>query len=169
MRDPLRAVSNTSPLLYLHRIGKIDWLRSLFAEILTPGAVKRELDEGYRRGHNVPRLEDYIWLQVMDPQSSSASNFASSLGAGERAAIELALEHTGSIVLLDDGLARRVAQESGLTTWGTLRILLEAKEHGLTDTIAPLVTSLADAGMWISKDIRTRILQLAREDEEQTS
>lgn len=106
MPDPLHAVSNTSPLLYLHRIGKFDWLRPLFVETWTPGAVQRELDEGRRRGHDVPHLEDYTWLRVTEPAASSGSIFASTLEAGERAAIELALEHAGSIVLLDDGLAR---------------------------------------------------------------
>jgi predicted nucleic acid-binding protein len=32
------AVSNTSPLLYLFRIGAIEWLRQLFTEVLVPGA-----------------------------------------------------------------------------------------------------------------------------------
>ncbi len=166
MPDPLYAVSNTSPLLYLHRIGKLDWLRLLFDEIWTPGAVQRELGEGGRRGYDVPHLENYVWLKVAEPLAVSTSSFATILGAGERAAIELALEHVDSIVLLDDGLARRVAQEKGITTWGTLRILLEAKDRGLTNKIAPLVALLADAGMWMSQDIRTRILRLAHEDED---
>lgn len=113
MPDPLHAVSNRSPLLYLHRIGKLDWLTSLFDEMWTPGTVQRELEEGRGRGHDVPRLDDYTWLRVTEPVSPSVSNFASALGAGERAAIELALERIGSIVLLDDGLARRVAHEMG--------------------------------------------------------
>jgi len=50
-----------------------------------------------------------------------------------------------------------------LRVWGTLRVLLEAKSHGLVEDIAPLVTRLIDSGMWISDDVRRRILGLADE------
>jgi hypothetical protein len=82
---------------------------------------------------------------------------------GEVAALALALETPHRIVLLDDGLARRTAQAFGLTVWGTLRVLLEAKSQGLTESVAPLVDRLQDSGMWISEDIRNRIVNLAGE------
>jgi len=80
-------------------------------------------------------------------------------------ALALALEHPQRVVLLDDGLARRIAQSAGLNTWGTLRVLLEGKKSGLTPQIAPLVDKLESAGMWISADIRRRILALAGESD----
>lgn len=75
----------------------------------------------------------------------------------------LALEHPTHVVLLDDQLARRTAQAAGLTVWGTLKVLLEAKAKGLTPAIEPFVTGLSNAGMWLSNDIRERILALAGE------
>lgn len=88
---------------------------------------------------------------------------ASDLGPGELAALALALENPGKIILLDDALARRVAEAAGLTVWGTLRVLLEAKEGGLIDRIAPSVDKLSQAGMRISPAIRQRVLALADE------
>ena len=85
------------------------------------------------------------------------------LGQGELAVLELALEHRENVVLLDDFLARRIAQAAGLKVWGTLRVLLEAKERQLIKQIAPYVEKLAEAGMWLSEDIRHRILRLAGE------
>jgi hypothetical protein len=85
------------------------------------------------------------------------------LGAGELAAMALALEHPEKVVLLDDTLARRIAQAAGLQVWGTLKILLEAKSQGLTEAIRPWVDRLGDAGMWLSEDIRQRVLALANE------
>ncbi|MGB3691423.1 MAG: hypothetical protein WA865_20200 [Spirulinaceae cyanobacterium] len=37
---------DTSPLLYLHRISKLDWLPEIFTEIIVPSAVVDELREG---------------------------------------------------------------------------------------------------------------------------
>jgi len=65
--------------------------------------------------------------------------------------------------LLDDGLARRIAGAAGLTVWGTLKVLLEGKSHGLVEGIAPLLHQLKEAGMWLSDDIARRILTLAGE------
>ncbi len=156
-------ISNTSPLLYLYRIGAESWLPKLFYEIWTPEAVKNELLEGRYRGYDVPNLADYSWLKIINPKSTPYEWLASDLGAGELAAMALALENPERIVLLDDMLARRTAQAAGLQVWGTLRILLEAKAHGLSDTIEPYVRRLSEAGMWISAEVKQRILVLAGE------
>lgn len=56
-----------------------------------------------------------------------------------------------------------MANAAGLQVWGTLRILLEAKVQGLTDAVEPSVWKLSKAGMWISAEVRQRILALAGE------
>jgi hypothetical protein len=63
------AISNTSPLLYLYRIGVQDWLKQLFGEIWIPGAVVSELTEGQRRGYDVPNPSNYEWIRVVEPRS----------------------------------------------------------------------------------------------------
>lgn len=159
----LKAISNTSPLLYLYRIGGIDWLPKLFDEVWTPEAVRGELKAGRDKGYNVPGPDDYSWLKIVNSKSAPFEWLALDLGAGEIAAMALALENPGRVVLLDDMLARRTAQSAGLQVWGTLKVLLEAKSHGLVDKIEPYVTRLSDSGMWISSGIRRRILKLADE------
>jgi len=85
------------------------------------------------------------------------------LGAGELETMALALENPERVAILDDALARRIAQAAGLNVWGTLKVLLEAKEQGITKSISPHVEQLKSSGMWISEDIRLRILALAGE------
>ena len=85
------------------------------------------------------------------------------LGPGELAAMSTALEHPQRIALLDDMLARRVAKAADIRVWGTLRILLESKNTGHISRVAPHVDRLSEAGMWISNDIRRRVLRLADE------
>ncbi len=158
-----RAISNTSPLLYLYRIGVLEWLPKLFGEVWTPTAVVAELQEGRKKGYDVPNPSDYDWLRVVEPSSVPSEWLALDLGAGELETMALALEHSDQVVLLDDALARRIAQAASLAVWGTLRILLEAKSQGLTDSIEPLVDQLGKSGMWISHGIRQRVLALASE------
>ena len=159
-----KAISNTSPLLYLYRTGILEWLPKLFGEVWTPNAVVMELQEGRRRGYDVPNPKDYAWLQIVEPRAVPSEWLTLDLGIGELEAMTLALENPGRVILLDDALARRIAQAAGLEVWGTLGVLLEAKSRGLTESIEPLVNRLEEAGMWISDSIRQRVLALAGEE-----
>jgi predicted nucleic acid-binding protein len=100
-------ISNTSPLLYLYRIGILDWLPRLFSKIWTSTAVSQELREGRRKGHDVPDLQSLSWLEITEPRTIPSEWLALDLGAGELSVLALALENPDRFVLLDDGLAPR--------------------------------------------------------------
>jgi predicted nucleic acid-binding protein len=157
------AISDTSPLLYLYRVGALDWLQHLFGETWIPDAVASELEQGRQKGYNVPDLDEYNWIHRVEPRSVPPEWLALDLGPGELAAMALALENPDRFILLDDALARRIAQAAGLTVWGTLGILLEAKRQRLIEYVEPSVNRLIETGMWLSDDVRQRILILAGE------
>ncbi|GAB4579348.1 MAG: hypothetical protein Fur0022_20860 [Anaerolineales bacterium] len=121
------------------------------------------MQAGRSKGYDVPNPDDYSWLNVVNPKSTPSEWLALDLGVGEIAAMALALENPERVVLLDDMLARRTAQVAGLQVWGTLKVLLEAKSNGIIETVEPYVSKLSDAGMWISAEIKERILKLAGE------
>ena len=54
-----------------------------------------------------------------------------------------------------------------MAVWGTLKVLLEAKAQGLIDRIGSLLDQLENADMWLSDEIRERILALAEESQSQ--
>jgi predicted nucleic acid-binding protein len=157
------AITNTSPLLYLHRAGVIHLLPRLFDHVWAPQAVAQELQAGAILGHDVPLLAGLAWLELHEPQSMPSEWLALDLGAGELAAMALALENPDKVVLLDDLLARRTARAAGLTVWGTLKVLLEAKRNGHLSCIGPTLQRMADSGMWLSEDTKRRALTLADE------
>lgn len=158
-----KAISNTSPLLYLYKIGAIEFLPKIFDEVWTAESVQSELHVGRSTGYDVPNPNDYPWLSILNPKSMPSEWLALDLGAGELGAMALALENPDHIVLLDDMLARRTAQAAGLQVWGTLKVLLEAKSQGLIEKIEPYIAKLGESGMWISIEVRQRILGLAGE------
>jgi predicted nucleic acid-binding protein len=77
------AITNTSPLLYLYRIGRIELFPQIFADVLTVPAVVAELRTGREKGYDVPRPKDYKWLQVVSPRSVPSEWLAGDLGKGE--------------------------------------------------------------------------------------
>lgn len=157
------AISNTSPLVYLHRIDALGWLPQIFSSLWIPQQVINELNDGHARGYDVPTKHHLPWAEIVEPEHMPSEWFALDLGVGEVAAMSLALENPDRIVILDDLLARRTAQAAGLNVWGTLRILLEAKSIGLVTEIRPHVEQLGSSGMYLSETIKQRILQLADE------
>ena len=110
-----------------------------------------------------PIQRGFSWMEVVEPKQMPGEWFALDLGLGEVAAMALALENPDRIVVLDDLLARKTAQAAGLNVWGTLRILLAAKDVGLAPTIGEHVDRLQSSGMYISDELKRRILLLAGE------
>ena len=135
----------------------------MFDEVWTAESVKNELLAGRSKGYDVPNPADYSWLNIVSSKSMPSEWLALDLGAGELGAMVLALENPDRIILLDDMLARRTAQVAGLQVWGTLKVLLEAKSQGLVDKIEPYITKSSESGLWVSVEVRQRILKLAGE------
>jgi predicted nucleic acid-binding protein len=76
----------------------------------------------------------------------------------------LGLETTQSTLLLDDALARKVADSLELPFTGTLGILLSLKELGLVPAILPLLDHLQALNFRLSPETRSVVLRLAGED-----
>jgi predicted nucleic acid-binding protein len=158
-------ICNTSPFQYLHQIGQLQILHALAGHILTPPAVLAELAEGRAQGVNLPDLDTLSWITVRAPVSAPATTLINDLGAGETQVLMLALEIPGAIVILDDGLARRVAEARHIPLTGTLGLLLDAKRAGLIPTIEPCLDQLQALRFRLAAPTRAAVLKLAGEIE----
>ena len=85
------------------------------------------------------------------------------LDRGKAEVITLAQELNADLVVIDERLARRHAARIGLTLTGTMGVLLRAKNRGCVTAIKPLLEQLRQGGIWLSEDVVTETLKLARE------
>ena len=131
--------------------------------MIVPPAVVAELAEGRALGMNLPDLTLFNWVTVRRPVSELAVPLVTSLGPGETEALMLALESGKEVVVLDDGLGRRVAETLGLRLKGTLGLLLDAKQAGLIPTVGPLLDQLDVLRFRVAPHTRTAVLKLAGE------
>jgi len=164
------AIVNTSPLVYLYRIGGWNGCTGFSARFGCRQRLFRNWKRGSGKGTRFRAFPSTRGCEFVEPRVAVSEWLAADLGPGEVSVIALGLENPGRIVLLDDARARRIATAAGLTVWGTLRVLLEAKSSGLVDRVALAVERLREGGMWISESVRQRILAPAGEflDEEGT-
>jgi predicted nucleic acid-binding protein len=156
-------ICNTSPLLYLHQIDRLDLLNQLYTRVLFPPAVEAELGVGAELGINVPRLARYSWLHRTPLKSDASIPLVTDLGRGEAEVIALGLENPGSRLILDDTLARRIAQLHGLQFTGTVGVIVKAKMAGLVSEVSPVLFQLRKAGLWLGDTLVAEILRQAKE------
>lgn len=130
-------VADTSVLLNLAYLRREDLLVSLFGEVWIPEAVEREFarmsaSSGRFGGLKMPACIQTRTVGVLP--SSLAKDMR--LDVGEAEALALALEAKAAAVLLDEINGRDVARQLGLTVFGTLGLLIIAKQRGLIPEIA---------------------------------
>jgi predicted nucleic acid-binding protein len=157
-------IVDTSPLCYLHRAGVLHVLPAIFGRVIVPGQVVAELSVGRARGHDLPDPLILPWADVR-PVALLAPQLAlfGRLGAGERAVLTLALAIPGSVGIIDELPARRVAEGFGVAVTGTLQVILVAKQRGLVPAMRPLLDRLQELRFRMSEDLREHVLTLAGE------
>lgn len=156
------AVCNTSPIQYLHQVGLLEILPTLYCRVVLPRAVMDELDLGRLRGVDLPETTGLSWMDVIDVDSKMVRQ-SRGIHRGEAEAIALAKSRDGATLILDDLAARSYARATGLSVTGTLGILARAKREGLVDCLGPVVEALCDAGFRLAKATRSDFLKLVGE------
>ena len=147
-------VSDTSPILNLVAIERLELLKDLYGSIVIPPAVSAEL-----RDNGIFLATD--WIQVVEPLNRAAVEaLRADLDAGESEAIVLAQQLNASLLLIDERLGRRAATQLGLDVTGLLGILAEARKRGLISACAPLLDDMIRrAGFWIGDRLRSDYLK----------
>ena len=126
-------VADTSPVFYLLSIGQIDLLPGVFGKIFVPDAVYKELSHPA-----APALvREWVallpaWVEVVSVEALDDAALLP-LGAGERAAITLALSMHADLILIDERKGTHVALNKGFEVAGTLGVLALAARRGLVD------------------------------------
>jgi predicted nucleic acid-binding protein len=132
-------ISDTSPLHYLILIGHAEILPALYTEVLIPEAVADELRHAGAPEVVIKWLAGRpSWLQIVSPLSNSGPHSLRDLDAGERDAILLAVQVQADLLLMDDREGVEEARRLGLSTTGTLGVLVRAAERGLIDLPAAI-------------------------------
>ncbi len=108
-------------------------------------------------------VESLSWIFTRPPASALHFRWLPDLGPGEREVLALALETPNSICILDDALARRIANGLHLQVTGILGILIDAKRAGLIAAVRPLIDQLQMTGFRLAPQTRTAVLAIAEE------
>jgi hypothetical protein len=158
-------VSDTSPLINLAWIGRLDLLHAIHNQILIPEAVWQE---AVLRGEGRPGTTDVAaatWITTHQIQNTHlVLALRQDLDAGEAEAIALAVERAADLLIMDERLGRETAAAFGLRPLGTLGVLVAAKRQGLLNSIKSEIDALRQkAGFYLSDALYRRVLADANE------
>ncbi|NMG83149.1 MAG: DUF3368 domain-containing protein [Methanosarcinales archaeon] len=155
-----KVVCNSSPLIHLAKVGKLELLKGYFTEISIPEAVYRECVIDGKDREDAKRIENAAWIRVVDIKNIDLKKaFNTVLDEGESEAIVLALQESADLILLDDYEARELARTYGLKVTGTIGLLIKAKYEGDISSIDEMLKKLRRTGFWLSDDLYTKILR----------
>lgn len=86
-----------------------------------------------------------------------------SLDLGEASAIALALELNDCLLILDDLKGKKMAEQLGFATTGSLGIIVRAKTNGVIPAVRPLLERIKSTNFRMTEQLAQIILKSAGE------
>lgn len=149
-----KVIVNTTPLIALSHVGKLDLLKQLYGEIIIPEAVYQELS--VKEDSICKKMVDKSlgWIRIHKIGNQMAKTlYKTQLHDGEVEVMILSKELAADIVIIDDATAKKHAKYLGLPVTGTLGVLIRAKREGYIDEIKPVLDQMIEKGIYISHSV----------------
>ena len=158
-----KVIVNSTPLIVLCSIGRLEILQKMYAEITIPAAVYRE----------VPEKEDSAckqlkkageWIHVHEIRDHSEKKmYKAKLHDGEVEVMILCQEQNADLAIIDDNAVKKTAKYLGIPVTGTLGVLIKAKQQGFINEIRPIISELKANGFYVSQQVEELVLKYAGE------
>lgn len=172
----MKAVANSTPLIYLSKARAINILFKVYEETIIPETVYKEVvvngpRKGYRDAELVRIAVEEGAIKIEKAPSRDVERIlklAPMLHRGEAEVLALALHHKPCHVLLDDRVARLVASTLGLEVHGTLYVVAAATAKNVVNVKEALniLDELMRGGFRISVELyletREKLLKLKK-------
>jgi len=158
-------ICDSSSLINLSLINKLQLLNEMYGEVLIPPGVYNEVVEvgANRVGSNDVRNAGFIQIMALDDPNSVNDYIINPLSRTDAEVIALAKEQEADLIITRDKCLRRYARQEGLNAIHTLTFLIEAKRIGLIKAVKPLLDEMRSKGMLIREGIYQETLQRANE------
>ncbi len=159
-----KVVVNSTPLIILASIDKLEILKKLYGRVFIPNGVLNEISVKGDLKLGKEQIRKYDFIKVKEIRNQQTKKFfRTSLHIGEVEVMILYDEIQANLCVIDDLLARKYAEHLGLIVTGTLGILLKAKQKGIISPLKPLLDKLIKNGFYIDDKLYDQILQIAGE------
>jgi len=146
-------ISDTSCLIILRKINKLDVLNKLYDKIYITQVIQNEFGEELPEWIVVKPILTNPKLKLIEKE----------IDQGEASAVSFALEQSNSLLILDDWKARQFAVSLNLKVTGTLGILVKAKKNGIISSVKPYLNKIKTTNFRISQELEENVLNAVNE------
>ncbi|HEV7406450.1 MAG TPA: hypothetical protein VGO11_26100 [Chthoniobacteraceae bacterium] len=163
-----QVISNTSPLVNLAVIGRLDLVRRQLTEVAVPEAVWREMlalpHVAGRASLLAARNAGWLRVVTLTQTALAVSLRLAGLDEGEAEAIALAVETSARLLLIDETKGRKAARRLAVPVTGALGILAKARQLGDVESVRLEIGRLrTEAGFYVSNEAEAKTLEMAGE------
>jgi predicted nucleic acid-binding protein len=142
-------ISDTSCLIALTKINKLELLKNLYQEIIITQDVYIEF------GGSLPE-----WIIISEVKNKQRQQeLENRLDKGEASSIALALEIVNSTLIIDEIKGRKIAQSLNIDIIGTIGVILLAEKRGLIKDGLGIILRLVNKGFRLSDKLIDRIIE----------
>lgn len=149
--------SNTTPIIALSAIGRLDLLPALFGRIHVVEPVVRESAAG--GAIKVPALESLPWVTVLPVTAGDPEPMLTQLDEGEKWTLHAARQAKAELLLIDERIGRNLAERMGLKVTGTLGILVKAYQQGLIASFSRAAEDMRIQGIFFHPRLIARLAE----------
>ncbi len=158
-----KIISNTTPIISLLKVDKLNLLKELYTKIIVPTAVYLEIENGKEKPY-YQDLTQIDWIDIQEISNPDSRAYFLDLDDGEAEVLILAKEQNADLVIMDEIMGRRYSKQLGFNLTGTIGILLKSKEKGLISSVKNLLNELTEKGIWLSPKLISKALKLSKEE-----
>lgn len=153
----MTVVCNSTPLIALSRIGRLELLKEYFGEVYIPQEVYNEVVTRGGGLFGAKEVASVDWIKVKEVTNRIAvDSLSTNLDRGESEAVVLAKERN-VLLVIDDSEGRKIAESLGLKITGTIGLLLLAAEDSKLD-LKKSIDDLMAVGFRLSEKEYKRIV-----------
>ncbi len=151
-------IGDSSALIALSIVGKLELLETLYDTLYIPQAVYDEVTKLEKKQSDI--LKVFLKERVKKVELNLKKL---GLGIGELEAITLYKQLNADVLLIDDNRAKKYALLNDVRVVGSLGILIKAKEKGYIEKIKPLLEKLQDSDIFVSDALVAKVLDICGE------
>ena len=155
-------VSDTTPLISLMKINRLNLLEKLYGSVFIPRAVYDELTSNkiYHTDAEIITLSKFIECkEISNKHALSILQAVTNLDLGESEAIILAQELNADVLLMDESKGRKIAQKLNIPLSGVLGILIDCFDAKLltASEVSECLDILQNSGRRISGHLINKV------------
>jgi predicted nucleic acid-binding protein len=147
-------IADSGPVISLAVIDRLDLLETIYGEVCISEAVWREVSH-YIDHFNIPQVKI---LEGKVKKLTGSNPFSGLMDSGEAEAAALYLELNAGYLIIDDRVARRIAETKGIRCLGVLAVLAKARDLNLVSALRPLFSTLLAHNRYYKKQLLNSIL-----------